>query len=192
MVQTTSTMLSLGTPASDFKLLEPKTGKIVSFSDFHVSSALLVIFISNHCPFVKHICGGLANFASDYQPKGLAIVAICANDAEQYPDDNPARIAEEARKFSFPYLYDASQAVAKDYRAACTPDIFLFDSRRMLVYRGRFDGSRPGSTVPVTGADLRSAVDKLLAGQPVSNKQLPSIGCNIKWTSGKEPDYYVL
>ncbi len=192
MVQTTSTMLPLGTPTSDFKLIEPKTGKIISVSDFHGSSAFLVMFISNHCPFVKHIRRELANFASEYQPKGLAIVAICSNDAEQYPDDNPARIAEEARNFSFPYLYDASQSTAKDYRAACTPDIFLFDSRRMLVYRGRFDGSRPGSTVPVTGTDLRAAADTLLAGQPVSTEQRPSIGCNIKWTSGNEPDYYVL
>ena len=192
MAQTPSTMLSLGTPAPDFSLPEPATGKTVALADFRDSPALLVMFISNHCPFVKHIRGELARFASDYRTKGLASVAIGANDAVNFPDDGPARIAEEARIFGycFPYLYDESQTTAKAYRAACTPDFFLFDTGRRLVYRGQFDGSRPGNTVPVTGADLRAAVDAVLTGESVSPEQKPSIGCNIKWKSGNEPDYY--
>lgn len=191
MAQTASTMLPLGTPAPDFELPEPATGGKVALADFRGSPALLVMFISNHCPFVKHIREGLARFASDYRVKGLACVAIGANDAANYPDDGPARIAEEAKAFGypFPYLYDDSQAVAKAYQAACTPDFFLFDAGRKLVYRGQFDGSRPGNNFPVTGADLRAAADAVLAGQPVSPDQKPSIGCNIKWKPGNEPDY---
>ena len=183
MAQTASTMLPLGTSAPDFSLPEPATGHPVTLADFRDSPALLVMFISNHCPFVKHVREALARFAADYRTKGLACVAIGANDAVNYPDDGPARIAEDARAFgySFPYLHDESQAVAKAYRAACTPDFFLFDADRKLVYRGQFDGSRPGNDVPVTGADLRAAVDSALAGQPVSPEQKPSIGCNIKW-----------
>ncbi|HHW78326.1 MAG TPA: thioredoxin family protein [Xanthomonadaceae bacterium] len=192
MAQTPSTMLPLGTPAPDFSLPEPATGGTVALSDFQDSPALLVMFISNHCPFVKHIREELARFAREYRARGLASVAISANDAANYPDDSPARLAEEARAFgySFPYLYDESQATAKAYRAACTPDFFLFDADRKLVYRGQFDGSRPGNAIPVSGADLRAAVDAVLAGQPVSPEQRPSLGCNIKWKAGNEPDYY--
>lgn len=191
MAQTASTMLPLGTPAPDFSLPEPMTGKTVSLGDFQDAPALLVMVICNHCPFVKHIRQGLVQFARDYPAKDLAIVAISANDAANYPDDSPAKIAEEAKTFSypFPYLHDESQAVAKAYHAACTPDFFLFDASRKLVYRGQFDGSRPGNKLPVTGSDLRAAADALLAGQPVPSAQQPSIGCNIKWKTGHEPDY---
>jgi len=183
MAQTASTMLPLGTSAPDFSLPEPATGHPVTLADFRDSPALLVMFICNHCPFVKHIRDGLAQFALEYRTRGLATVAIGANDAVNYPDDGPARIAEDARAFgySFPYLYDESQAIAKAYRAACTPDFFLFDAERELVYRGQFDGSRPGNAVPVTGADLRAAADAVLAGRPTPSDQKPSIGCNIKW-----------
>ena len=191
MAQTASTMLPLGTPAPDFSLPEPMTGKTVSLGDFQDAPALLVMVICNHCPFVKHIRQGLIQFARDYPAKDLAIVAISANDAANYPDDSPAKIAEEAKTFGypFPYLHDESQTVAKAYHAACTPDFFLFDGGRKLVYRGQFDGSRPGNKLPVTGSDLRAAVDALLAGQPVPSAQQPSIGCNIKWKTGHEPDY---
>jgi len=191
MAQTASTMLPLGTPAPDFSLPEPMTGKTVSLGDFQDAPALLVMVICNHCPFVKHIRQGLVQFARDYPAKDLAIVAISANDAANYPDDSPAKIAEEAKTFGypFPYLHDESQAVAKAYHAACTPDFFLFDASRKLVYRGQFDGSRPGNKLPVTGSDLRAAADALLAGQPVPSAQQPSIGCNIKWKTGHEPDY---
>lgn len=191
MAQTASTMLPLGTPAPDFSLPEPMTGKTVSLGDFQDAPALLVMVICNHCPFVKHIRQGLVQFARDYPAKDLAIVAISANDAANYPDDSPAKIAEEAKTFGypFPYLHDESQTVAKAYHAACTPDFFLFDASRKLVYRGQFDGSRPGNKLPVTGSDLRAAADALLAGQPVPSAQQPSIGCNIKWKTGHEPDY---
>lgn len=191
MAQTASTMLPLGTPAPDFSLPEPMTGKTVSLGDFQDAPALLVMVICNHCPFVKHIRQGLVQFARDYPAKDLAIVAISANDAANYPDDSPAKIAEEAKTFGypFPYLHDESQTVAKAYHAACTPDFFLFDAGRKLVYRGQFDGSRPGNKVPVTGSDLRAAADALLAGRPVPSAQQPSIGCNIKWKTGHEPDY---
>jgi peroxiredoxin len=189
MAQTPSTMLALGTPAPDFSLPEPATGKTVSLSDFQDAPALLVMVICNHCPFVKHIRTELARFGRDYQAKGLAMVAISANDVANHPDDSPAKIAEEAQTYPFSYLYDESQAVAQTYRAACTPDFFLFDAARKLVYRGQFDGSRPGNNLPVTGADLRAAADAVLAGQPISPEQKPSIGCNIKWKAGNEPDY---
>lgn len=190
MAQTPSTMLPLGTPAPNFSLSEPATGKTVSLADFQIAPALLVMVICNHCPFVKHIRAELARFGHDYQAKGLAMVAISANDVANHPDDSPAKIAEEAKTYPFPYLYDESQAVAKAYRAACTPDFFLFDADRKLVYRGQFDGSRPGNNVPVTGVDLRAAVDAVLVGRPVADEQKPSIGCNIKWRAGNEPDYY--
>ena len=192
MAQTASTMLPLGTPASAFNLTEPATGCTVTLADFQNAPALLVIFMCNHCPFVKHIREGLVRFAREYQARGLAIVAISANDVANHPNDSPAKMAEDARAFGypFPYLYDETQAVAQAYRAACTPDFFLFDAGRTLVYRGQFDGSRPGNNVPVTGADLRAAADAALAGQPAPSDQKPSIGCNIKWKAGNEPDYY--
>ncbi|MDS4026713.1 MAG: thioredoxin family protein [Candidatus Contendobacter sp.] len=192
MAQTASTMLPLGTPAPTFDLPEPATGRTVALTDFQNAPALLVIFMCNHCPFVKHLRQGLAQFAREYQDRGLAIVAVSANDVANYPEDSPARMVEESRVFGypFPYLYDETQVVAKAYRAACTPDFFLFDAGRKLVYRGQFDGSRPGNNLPVTGADLRAAADAALAGQPVSSNQKPSIGCNIKWKAGNGPEYY--
>ena len=192
MAQTASTMLSLGTPAPAFNLLEPAAGRTVALVDCQNAPALLVIFMCNHCPFVKHIRAGLIQFAREYQARGLAIVAINANDVANHPGDSPENMAEEARRFGypFPYLYDETQAVAKAYRAACTPDFFLFDADRRLVYRGQFDSSRPGNNVPVTGSDLRAAADAVLAGGSVPSDQKPSIGCNIKWKVGNEPDYY--
>jgi len=190
MAQTASTMLPLGTSAPNFHLPEPATGQTLSLSDFQNAPALLVMVICNHCPFVKHICQGLIEFARDYQAKGLAIVAISANDVANYPEDSPAKMAEQAQTYPFPYLYDESQATAKAYQAACTPDFFLFDANRNLVYRGQFDGSRPGSPIPVTGNDLRAAADAALVGQPISPEQRPSIGCNIKWKTGNAPAYY--
>ena len=185
MAETPSTMVPLGTPAPDFRL--PDTdGKMVARDDFTDAPALLVMFICNHCPFVKHIRAGLAQVARDYQTRGLAIVAISANDVASYPDDSPAKMVKEKRAagYTFPYLYDERQQVAKAYRAACTPDFFLFDRARRLVYRGQFDDSRPSNNRPVTGADLRMAVDAVLAGKPVPAEQKPSIGCNIKWKVG--------
>lgn len=184
-------MLPLGTTAPDFKL--PDTdGKTVSIADFKDKSALLVLFICNHCPYVKHIRSGLAQLARDYQAKQVGMVAINSNDVANYPDDSPARMKEEVKSvgYSFPYLYDETQAVAKAYRAACTPDIYLFDKNQKLVYRGQFDDSRPGNGVPVTGKDLRAALDAVLAGEAISPDQKVSMGCNIKWKSGNEPDYF--
>jgi len=182
MAETPSTMVPLGTPASDFRL--PDTGgKPVALGDFKDAPALLVVFMCNHCPFVKHIRNGLAQFARDYQQRGLAMVGINSNDVANYPEDSPAKMAEEAKRagYVFPYLYDETQAVAKTYRAACTPDFFLYDRDRRLVYRGQFDDSRPGNGRAVTGADLRAAADAVLQGKAVSTEQRPSIGCNIKW-----------
>lgn len=183
MARTESTMLALGTPAPDFALIDVVTGKVVHRDDFKGSDALLVLFICAHCPFVKHVEKGLAQFARDYANKPLAIVGISSNDADNYPADNPAGLKQQAEivGFPFPYLYDETQSVAKAYDAVCTPDIFLFDKNRKLVYRGQFDASRPQSGIPVTGADLRAAVDAVLAGKPVPVDQKPSIGCNIKW-----------
>jgi len=183
-------MLPLGTDAPDFRLPDT-TGKTVSLADFKSAPVLLVMFICNHCPYVKHIRAGLAQLARDYQPRGVAVVAISANDAANYPEDSPANMAREVKSagYTFPYLHDESQAVAKAYRAACTPDFFLFDRARKLVYRGQFDDSRPGNGVPVTGKDLRAALDAVLAGKPTATFQAPSIGCNIKWKAGNEPDY---
>ncbi len=184
-------MLPLGTTALDFKLPDTN-GKTASLADFKGKSALLVLFICNHCPYVKHIRAGLAQLARDYLPRGVAIVGINSNDVANYPEDNPAKMKEEVKSagYSFPYLYDESQAVAKAYRAACTPDIYLFDKNHKLVYRGQFDDSRPGNGIPVTGKDLRAALDAVLAGQPVSPNQKASVGCNIKWKAGNEPDYF--
>jgi peroxiredoxin len=188
---TASTMLALGTTAPDFRLPDT-TGKIVTRDDFTSAPALLVAFICNHCPYVKHIRSGWAAFAREYQAKGLAIVGINSNDAGEYPEDSPRKMVDEVRKagYVFPYLYDEAQAVAAAYRAACTPDFFLFDASRRLVYRGQFDDSRPGNNVPVTGKDLRAACDAALAGKPASVSQKPSAGCNIKWKRGNEPDYF--
>lgn len=192
MARTPSTMLPLGTAAPDFRLTDAGTGKLVSLADFSGAPAFLAVFMCNHCPFVKHIAGGLADLAKEYQPKGVAIVGINSNDVQTHPDDAPAKMAEEAKQrgYTFPYLFDETQAVAKAYRAACTPDFFLFDKNRRLVYRGQLDSSRPDSGVPVTGRDLRAALDAVLAGRAPSDEQKPSIGCNIKWKPGNEPDYY--
>jgi peroxiredoxin len=190
MAVTPSTMLKLGTPAPDFRLPDP-AGLMVSRDDFKSAPALLVMFICNHCPFVKHIRPGLSVFAREYQAKGLVIVGINSNDAGEYPEDSPDQMVKEIKSagYVFPYLYDETQSVAKAYRAACTPDFFLFDAARALVYRGQFDDSRPGSGLPVTGKDLRAAADAALAGRPTPKDQKPSIGCNIKWKTGNEPDY---
>ena len=190
MSLTPSTMLPLGTAAPDFRLPDP-SGRAVARDDFAGAPALLVAFLCNHCPYVKHIRDGFAAFARDYAARGLAIVAINANDVASHPEDAPPKMAEEAKRagYVFPYLYDESQAVAKAYRAACTPDFFLFDRARRLAYRGQFDASRPGNRTPVTGRDLRAAADAVLAGRPVPGEQTPSIGCNIKWKPGAEPDY---
>lgn len=188
MVLTPSTMQELGKPAAPFRL--PDTdGKEVSLDDFAGSPVLLVVFLCNHCPYVKHIAAGLAAFTREYQDRGLAVVGINSNDAEKHPDDSPEAMREEVtrRGYVFPYLFDESQGVARAYGAACTPDFFLFDRERKLVYRGQFDGSRPRNDVPVTGEDLRAAVDAVLAGQTPSGTQVPSIGCNIKWKPGNEP-----
>jgi len=183
-------MLALGTVAPDFRLPDT-TGKLVSLADFKDAPALVVVFMCNHCPYVKHIRQGLAQFARDYIPRGVAMVGINSNDVVRYPEDSPARMAEEVKAggYIFPYLFDETQAVAKAYRAACTPDFYVFDAARRLVYRGQFDDSRPGNGIPVTGKDLRAAVEAVLAGKPVSPNQKPSLGCNIKWKPGNEPDY---
>lgn len=184
-------MLPLGTAAPDFKLPDT-SGKTISPADFKDKAALLVIFMCNHCPYVIHIRPGLAQFARDYLPRSAAIVGINSNDVANYPADSPAKMKEEVKSagYIFPYLYDETQAVAKAYRAACTPDIYLFDKNQKLVYRGQFDDSRPGNGIPVTGKDLRAALDAVLAGKPVSPNQKASMGCNIKWKSGNEPDYF--
>ncbi|QDU60618.1 Thiol-disulfide oxidoreductase ResA [Planctomycetes bacterium Pan216] len=192
MVLTPSTMLELGTSAPDFSLTDTVSGKTVSLADVATGKGLLVMFICNHCPYVKHLRDGLAAFAKEYGEKGLAIVGISSNDVEGYPDDSPEKMKEEAASagYTFPYLYDETQSVAHAYRAACTPDFFLFDKDRKLVYRGQFDASRPGNDIPVTGKDMRAAADLVLAGEPIPAEQTPSIGCNIKWKSGNAPDYF--
>lgn len=190
MVMTPSQMLPLGTAAPDFSL--PDTdGNMVSLADF-AGKPLMVGFICNHCPFVIHIRECLATLFKEYQEKGVSIVAISSNDVETHPDDSPEKMAAEkqAAGYTFPYLYDESQEVAKAYSAACTPDFFLFDKDHKLVYRGQLDDSRPESGIPVTGEDLRAAMDAVLAGESVSDAQKPSIGCNIKWKSGSEPTYF--
>jgi len=191
MVKTASTMLPLGTPAPDFRLADA-TGKTYTLADFQSAPALLVIFMCNHCPFVKHVASGLADLAREYQARGVAVVGINSNDFRQFPDDAPDKMLEEirARGYTFPYLVDESQEVAKAYHAACTPDFFVFDKDRKLVYRGQMDGSRPGNNVPVTGSDLRAALEAVLAGRPVPPDQKPSLGCNIKWKPGNEPSYF--
>ncbi len=190
MARTPSTMLELGTPAPDFSLPDTAGGR-VDLASLSEAPALLVAFVCNHCPFVVHIREELARFSLEYADKGLAMVGINSNDVANYPDDAPDRMAEEKRTagYAFPYLFDETQEVAKAYRAACTPDFFLFDADRRLVYRGQFDDSRPDNGKPVTGADLRAACDAVLSGSSVPTDQKPSIGCNIKWKAGNAPDY---
>jgi len=190
MAMTASAMVELGTQAPDFSLPDTR-GSIVSLSDFDDAKALLVVFMCNHCPFVKHVLNGLLNLAREYQMRGVAVVGISANDVDAYPEDGPEMMAAFAERLNlpFPYLYDATQEVAKSYHAACTPDFFLFDKDRRLAYRGQMDDSRPGNHVPVTGADLRAALDATLEGRPAPQEQRPSMGCNIKWKPGNEPDY---
>jgi peroxiredoxin len=189
MVAVNSTMVELGTPAPDFRLPDTE-GRIVSRDDFKTAPGLLVMFICNHCPFVKHIRTELAQFARE--TKSIAIVGINSNDAAKYPDDSPAKMRDEVKSagYVFSYLVDEAQSVAKAYRAACTPDFFLYDKNRRLVYRGQFDDGRPNNGIAVTGNDLRAAVSALLQGKPIPSPQKPSIGCNIKWKPGQEPDYF--
>ena len=184
-------MLGIGTRAPDFSLPEPASGNSVSLSDYS-GKPLLVVFSCNHCPYVLHILESLTAFANEKQRQGLAVVMISANDVAGYPADGPDKMAALAQSygFEFPYLYDESQQVALAYRAACTPDFFLFDSAHRLVYRGQYDGSRPGNQVAVDGSDMRAAVDALLTGNTISGDQIPSVGCNIKWRDGNEPDYF--
>jgi peroxiredoxin len=191
MVAVNSTMLPLGTRAPDFRLKDT-AGKLVSLQDFQGASALVLVFMCNHCPYVKHLRSGLAQLARDYQGRRVAMVGINSNDVANYPADSPVKMAEEAKAagYIFPYLYDETQSVAKAYKAACTPDFYLFDKEHRLVYRGQFDDSRPSNGIPVTGRDLRLALDAVLDSKPISASQKPSIGCNIKWKPGNEPDYF--
>jgi peroxiredoxin len=191
MTVTASKMISLGTSASDFSLPDTE-GNIVSLNDFKQAPALLVVFMCNHCPFVKHILNSFVELAKDYQEKGVAVVAISSNDAKGFPEDSPEMMAQKAKEagFTFPFLYDETQEVAKAYQATCTPDFFLYNKERKLVYRGQMDDSRPGNNVPITGSDLRAALEAVLKGKKVLAKQKPSMGCNIKWKKGNEPDYF--
>jgi peroxiredoxin len=193
MVATPSTMLPLGTPAPDFSLPDP-TGRVVARDDFADRPALLVMFLCNHCPYVRHVVGEIARVGREYGARGVAIVAISSNDVDQYPEDGPEGMAAfaAARGLTFPYLYDESQSVAAAYHAACTPDFFLFDASRRLVYRGQLDGARPANDVPIDGRDLRAALEATLAGRPVEVTQQPSLGCNIKWKPDRAPTYATL
>jgi peroxiredoxin len=184
-------MLALGTKAPRFALPDVVSGETVAFEDFTAAKALLVAFFCNHCPYVMHILEGFEAFARELSARGLAIVSISSNDITSHPADAPAEMARIAtlKGFTFPYLYDESQSVAKAYQAVCTPDFFLFDRERRLRYRGQFDGSRPGSRIPVTGEDLRAAAEALLEDRPVQSQQTPSVGCSIKWKAGQEPDW---
>jgi peroxiredoxin len=192
MVRTASTMkLSLGAEAPDFSLPDAE-GKSYQLADFAEAPALLVVFMCNHCPYVKHVADGLARLARDYERHGVAVVGINSNDSAAYPDDSPENMLVESqtRGYAFPYLVDEDQQVAKAYHAACTPDFFVFDRQRRLFYRGQMDSSRPGNDVPVTGEDLRAALDAALAVRPAPEVQRPSLGCNIKWKPGNEPEYF--
>ena len=191
MPETPSTMLDLGTPLPSFSLPD-FNGKIVSDADVKGSKAVLVAFICEHCPFVRHVRSEFARFAKEYEAQGLKVVAIMSNSIDEFPQDGPEGMKKEAQEagYIFPYLFDKDQQVAKAFKAACTPDLFLFDSNRRLAYRGQFDGSRPKNDVPVTGADLRAATDAVLAGKAPSETQRPSMGCNIKWYPGNEPEYF--
>jgi peroxiredoxin len=192
MALTPSTMLPLGTAAPDFSLQDAVSGKTLTLETFSGKKALLVMFICNHCPYVKHLKSALAQLGKDYAGKDIAIVGISANDPVSHPDDAPAKLAADAKSsgYTFPVLFDETQKVAQAYKAACTPDFFVFDASRKLAYRGQFDDSRPGNGKPVTGADLRAALDAVLGGKPAASKQQPSIGCNIKWRAGNEPAYF--
>ncbi len=192
MAGTESTMLDLGTRAPDFSLPEPLNGGTVSLAEVSGGRALVIAFICNHCPYVIHIRAAFAALAREYQEKGVKFVAINSNDVENYADDSPDKMIEEVRRvgYTFPYLYDPDQSAAKAYQAACTPDFYLFDDHQRLVYRGQFDASRPKNTIPVTGEDLRGALDTVLAGGRPDTTQTPSMGCNIKWKAGNEPAYF--
>ena len=192
MVKTASTMLALGTAAPDFQLPDVVSGKTISLDTFADSKALLVMFICQHCPFVIHVRQELAKIGKDYRDRPLGVVAISANDVANYPNDSPEKLKQMAEEFkiNFPVCYDESQSASKAYTAACTPDFFLFDADNKLVYRGQLDDSRPGNGFPVTGLDLRQAIDYTLAGKEIDFAQKPSIGCNIKWKPGNEPDYF--
>ena len=191
MVKTASTMLPLGTKAPDFSLVNVD-GQTVSLSDFADAPALLVMFMCNHCPFVIHVADELARLGTEYQQRGVAVVGISSNDVANYPQDSPEQMVHEAeqRGYTFPYMCDEDQQVARAYHAACTPDFFVFDGDQQLVYRGQLDDSRPDAGIPVTGADLRAALDAVLDGQPVAADQKPSLGCNIKWKEGAAPEYF--
>jgi peroxiredoxin len=191
MALTPSTMLALGTPALDFSLQDTE-GQVHHLADYLGAPAILVMFICNHCPYVKHIRSELARLTKEYQQKGVAIFGINSNDALTYPDDSPDMMKKEVKEvgYTFPYLYDETQEVAKAYEAACTPDFYVFDREGKLYYRGQMDDSRPGNGIPVTGKDLREALDAALAGAPSPESQMPSIGCNIKWKKGQEPSYF--
>ena len=192
MVLTPSTMLGLGLKAPDFSLRDVVSGQAISLNRFSGKKGLLVMFICQHCPYVQHVKQELARLGRDYAAQDLGIVAVSSNDAQNYPDDAPENLKAMAQElgFTFPFCYDETQEVAKAYSAACTPDFFLFDEKRQLVYRGQLDDSRPGNGKPVSGRDLRAALDAVLAGRPVNSDQKPSIGCNIKWRKGNEPDYF--
>jgi peroxiredoxin len=183
MAATESTMLPLGTTAPEFSLPDTVSGEEIALSDIQSDLATVVMFICNHCPYVKHVNPELVRLANDYQARGVSFVAISSNDVDSYPEDSPERMKEvaEALGYPFPYLYDEHQSVARAYQAACTPDFFIFDPQMTLVYRGQLDKSRPGNDIPVNGKDIRAALDAILAGEPVSQEQRPSIGCNIKW-----------
>ncbi len=184
--------LPLGTRAPDFALPDTVSGRTIRLGDYAASPALLVAFICNHCPYVQHIRAAFVEFAREFQPRGLAVVAISANDPEAYPQDSPEQMAIEAKKsgFTFPYLFDRTQQTAKAYHAVCTPEFYLFDAAQRLVYRGRFDASRPNSQVPITGSELRTAAEAVLAGRQPAADQKPSIGCGIKWRPGNAPSGY--
>ena len=192
MTLTPSTMLALGTQAPAFTLTDAVDGHAISLADFAGKPALLVMFICNHCPYVKHVQSELGRVAADFAPRGLAVVAINSNGLEEYPEDGPQHMKELALSegWDFPFLFDETQEIAKKYMAACTPDFFLFDGDQTLVYRGQLDDSRPSTDIPVTGRDLRAAIDSILAGEPVPEEQKPSMGCSIKWQPGNEPNYY--
>lgn len=192
MSLTPSTMMELGTVAPDFALPEVLDGKIIRLSDFDEQKALLVVFICAHCPFVKLVENELAAIGSCYLEQGLGMIAICSNDTENYPDDAPDKLEDQAERaeFIFPYCIDRAQDIAKAYHAACTPDIYLFDENRKLVYRGQIDDARPGNGKPVTGKNLRAAINEVLSGIPVTGEQFPATGCNIKWKPGSEPAYF--
>lgn len=192
MAETPSTMLPLGTPVPAFQLVDSVSDRQVTEKDVDGSRALLVMFICNHCPFVKHVVGELGRLGEDYLSRGVGIVAINSNDVRLYPQDGPQRMKELAERegWGFPFLLDDTQEVAKAFRAACTPDFFLFGGDGRLAYRGQLDDSRPGNGRPVTGSDLRAALDAVLEGRPIPEPQVPSVGCNIKWKPGNAPNYY--